>query len=181
MIAVKIDFDEDAFREFSEVLTPLQIQKAINRTTRKTSLWVRTHLLRALGDYDIRRKIVVHRVKVYNKGWRTGADGGTAVKVWFGIDAVEADRIAKPVRMTKGYRVKQWEFPTAFMTKSGRYKGKLYERTTANRLPIIRSKVEIDVPATDAFDVISGKVPDRMRTIALQELSFELKKATGVL
>lgn len=179
MIAVKIDFDDSDFREFSELLNPYAIEAAIKRANRKTALWVRTHLLRKLGDSDIRRKVIVHRVRLYNKGWRGGTDGGSAVKVWFGIDPVQADRIAKPVKMAKGYRVKQWELPTAFIPKTGRSAGKLMERTTKSRLPIRRSQVEIDDQANAAFGEIAPLVPERMRVFAMQELNFELLKFQG--
>lgn len=179
MIGVEIDFDDSQFIKFTEVLTPARIQVAINRAVRKTALWVRTHLLRKIKDEGIRRKIIVHRVRLYNKGWRDGVAGGTAVKVWFGINAVEADRISKPIKMSKGYRVGKWQFPIGFMPKSR--PGKLYERTTSKRLPIERSKVEIDEEANAAFEEIAGQVPDRMRTLAIQELGFEMHKAMGTI
>lgn len=179
MIAVKIDFDGEAFYRFTEELGPAAIEAAIKRANRKTALWVRTHLLRAIKDEGIRRKIIVYRVRLYDKNWRAGGGGGKAIKVWFGVDPVQADRIAKPVKMEKGYRVQRWEFPKAFIPKKGRSAGKLMERDTKNRTPIRRSLVEIDDAANAAFDEISNQVPEKMTQFALQELRYEVYKATG--
>lgn len=177
MIAVKLDFDDSQFEKFTRKLSPAEIQTAINRAVRKTALWVRTHLLRRVKDEGILRRVIAYRVQLYNKAFRQGIEGGKAVKVWFGIDPINADRIAKPVKTSKGYRVKKWEFPGAFMPSSRG--GKLYERTTKNRLPIRRSKVEIDDPANAAFDEIAALVPAKMQEIALQELRFQVFKVLG--
>lgn len=181
MNPVKIDFDDKEFFEFSEVLTPSAIERAMKRAVRKTAKWVRTHLLREVKDIGIKRKIIVHRVRLYNKNWREGIAGGKAAKVWFGVDPLEADRIAKPIKMSKGYRVKKWKFPTAFMPKSGRYAGKLYQRTTKKRLPIMRSKVEIDDAANKAMEKIEPLIPARMRQLVIQELRYEMHKEQGTL
>ncbi|NTU68931.1 MAG: hypothetical protein HGB02_08640 [Chlorobiaceae bacterium] len=179
MIAVKIDFDSADFYRFTEKLGPSSIEAAIKRANRKAALRVRTHLLRAIKDEGIRRKVIVHRVRLYDKSWRAGGGGGKAIKVWFGIDAVNADTIAKPIKMSKGYRVRQWAFPTAFIPKRGRYAGKLMERTTKSRLPIRRSQIEIDEAANKAFNEIATRVPGWMRELALQELRYEVFKVTG--
>ena len=179
MIAVKLDFDDKEFFSFTEKLAPFAIQSAINRAVRKTALWSRTHLLRRIKDEGILRRIIVHRVQLYNKNWRAGIEGGKAVKVWFGINPISADRISRPVKTAKGYRVKKWEFQQAFVPKAGRLAGKLYERTTKNRLPIRRSKVEIDEAGNAAFREVEGLIPARMQELALQELRFEVHKALG--
>ncbi|WP_294348478.1 hypothetical protein [Prosthecochloris sp.] len=182
MNPVKIDFDDEEFFEFSEVLTPSAIERALKRAVRKTSMWVRTHLLREVKDIGVKRKVIVHRVRLYNKAWRESGDGGKAVKVWFGIDPLKADKIARPIRMSKGYRVKKWKFPTAFMpSKNSKYSGKLYQRTTKKRLPIMRSKVEIDEAANKAMEKIEPLIPARMRELAIRELRYEMHKEQGTL
>jgi hypothetical protein len=179
MIDVKIDFDAHEFYRFTEMIGSIQIQNAMNRAVRKAALWVRTHLLRRIKDEGIRRKIIASRVRIYNKDWRAGVDGGKAVKVWFGIDPVFADRIGKPVKTPEGYRIGARQFPGAFIPKNGRYAGKMYQRTTSKRMPIMRSRVEIDEQANRAFDEISAMVPARLNQLVLQELRYEVFKATG--
>ncbi len=183
MIPVKIDFDDKEFFEFSEVLTPSAIERAMKRAVRKTAKWVRTHLSREVKDEtSIKRKVIVGRVKLYNKDWQEGIGDGKAVKVWFGADPIEADRIAKPIKMSKGYRVKKWKFPAAFMpSKNPKYAGKLYQRTTKKRLPIMRSRVEIDDAANKAMEKIEPLIPARMRQLAIQELRYEMHKEQGTL
>lgn len=180
MIAVKIDFDDAEFIRFTETLTPAAIERAMKRATKKAAQWSRTHIGRRVKDQiDLPRKIIVSRVRVYDKGWRNGGGGGPAVKVWFGIDPVKADRVAKPVKTSKGYRVKQWDFPGGFMPPSK--PGKLFQRTTSKRLPIQRSKVEINVQGLAAFKEIEAQVPDRLRALAIQELRYEMHKEQGTL
>lgn len=179
MIAVKLDFDDSEFVGFTEKLGPAAIQSAINRAVRKSALWTRTHLLRRVKDEGILRRIIAYRVQLYNKNWRAGIEGGKAVKVWFGIDPISADRISRPTKLAKGYRVKKWEFSTAFVPQKGRFANKLFERTSKSRFPIRRSKVEIDEAANAAFNEVEALIPARMRELALQELRYEVHKALG--
>jgi hypothetical protein len=138
---------------------------------------------------DLPRKVIAYRLKQYNKAWRMGMDGGTAVKVWFGIDPLKADKIDKPTYNTKtsdigptkpkGYKVRQWEFENAFIPKQGRYAGKLMERTTKNRLPIRRSTVTIDEQGEKAFLAIAEQIPARMEYEAKRELRHQVFKTLG--
>lgn len=180
MIAVKLDFDDADLVKFLEAMGPAQIQAAINRAVRKTALWVRTHLLRRVkDDVGIARKIIAYRAQLYNKAWRSGVEGGKAVKVWFGVDPLKADKIATPKKTAKGYRVQKWEFAPSFVPQAGRFAGKLFERVGKERFPIRRSTVEIDEQGTAAFKEIEGLIPARMREIAIQELRYEMHKAMG--
>lgn len=179
MIAVKLDFDSSEFVRFTEQLGPAAIQSAINRAVRKSALWTRTQLLRRVKDEGIMRRIIAYRVQLYNKNWRSGIEGGKAVKIWFGIDPISADRIARPTKLSKGYRVKKWEFKSAFVPQKGRFAGKLFERSGKSRFPIRRSKVEIDEAGNRAFNEVEGLIPARMQELALQELRYEVHKAMG--
>jgi len=177
MISVGIDFDDKEFIEFTDKLSPGKVGRAMHRTVRETSKWLRTHLLRLVKDEGIKRKAIVHRVQIYNKSWRDGSEKGKAVKVWFGIDPVPADTVGKPVKTSKGYRVKKWKFPGAFMpTKKEGMVGKLYQRTTKQRLPIQRSKIEIDEYAESALKKLEGQIPGRMRELAIRELKAEIRR-----
>ena len=178
MIAVKLDFDSKEFIKFTYELDPAAIQRAIGRAVRKTAAWVRTHLTRNVkNEMDLPRKIIAYRVQQYSKAFRQGIEGGKAVKVWFGIDPLKADRIDTPKKMSKGYRVKKWEFKQGFMPPSRA--GKLYERTTKNRLPIKRATVEINEAGNKAFAEIANQVPAKMEQMALAELRYEVFRATG--
>ena len=177
MIDVKIDFDDALYRDFARFLSTNALQSATRRAVRKTALWVRTQLLRLMKDPDIKRKIIVHRVRLYDKSWRGGGAAGPAVKVWFGVDAINADTLGQPKQAGRGYTVKRFYFEGAFVpSKNPRLAGKLYQRTTAKRLPIMRAKAEIDHMANDAFAQISGKIPSRLRELIRQELNFEIHK-----
>ena len=177
MLAVKVDFDDRALKSFSAGLSVSALERAAKRAVRKTALWVRTQLLRYLRDDGIRRKIIVHRVKLYDKAWRTGGGSGPAVKVWFGVNAVNADELGRPVKTASGYRVRSWQFDAAFMPGiNPRYRGKLYQRTTRHRLPIQRAKVEVDEMANDAFALIVHQIPGRLRELMAQELRYEVEK-----
>ncbi|WP_315383318.1 hypothetical protein [Microvirgula aerodenitrificans] len=180
MIDVKIDFDDAAFGLLSRRLTPAALLAATRRAVRKTALWVRTHLLRRLRDHDIRRKVIIHRIRLYNKNWRNGEGGGPAVKVWFGIDAINADTLAKPRKDAGGYWVKDFYFPGAFVpTINPKFKGKLYSRTTRERLPFQREKIEIEAAANDAFNQIVDQIPGRLQELMRQELNYEVEKMLG--
>lgn len=180
MIDVKIDFDDAAFGQLSRNLTPAALLAATRRAVRKTALWVRTHLLRQLRDPDIKRKIIVHRVRLYDKNWRAGGGGGPGVKVWFGVNAINADTLGKPKATGDGYMVKSFYFEQAFMPiRNAQLKNKLYQRTTRNRLPIQRAKVEIDHMANDAFAMIVDQIPGRLQELMRQELNYEVEKMLG--
>ena len=182
MIDVKIDFDDKDMAALSRGLSGNALGKATKRAVRKTALWVRTHLLRRLKDEGVRRKCIVHRVRVYDKAWREGGGGGFATKVWFGINSIPADTLGKPVKTKTGYRVKSWRFDNAFVpTKNARMAGKLYVRTTARRMPVQRAQVQISAEASAAFAEISSQVPARFRALMLQELRYELLKLTGAI
>lgn len=177
MIDVKVDFDARQLKALSRGLSVSVLERATKRAVRKTALWVRTHLLRYLRDDGIKRKIIVHRVKIYDKEWRHGGGGGPAVKVWFGVNAVNADELGRPIKTGSGYRVKSWHFESAFVpTRNPRFKGKLYRRTTSRRLPIQRAKVEVDEMANDAFAMIVGQIPGRLHELMRQELNYEVSK-----
>lgn len=180
MINVKIDFDDQALIPLTRGLSGSALAKATKRAVRKTALWVRTHLLRKLKDEGMRRKCIVHRVRIYDKAWRAGGGGGFATKVWFGINSIPADTLGKPVKTKTGYRVKSWRFDNAFVpTKNARMAGKLYVRTTARRMPVQRAQVQIDADANAAFSEIAGQVPARFQALMIQELRYELLKLAG--
>lgn len=180
MLDVKLDFDTGPLAALTRGLSTTLLERATKRAVRKTALWVRTHLARDLGDYGIRRKIIIHRIRLYDKAWRSGGGSGPAVKVWFGVDALNADVLGKPVRSGRGYRVKSWRFESAFVpNKNPRFAGKLYQRTTRDRLPIQRAKVEIDHMAGDSFARITELIPDRLHELMRQELNYELHKLAG--
>ncbi|MCX7206505.1 MAG: hypothetical protein NT086_11075 [Proteobacteria bacterium] len=180
MIDIKIDFDDASIKALASGLSLHALERATKRAVRKTALWTRTHLLRELKDGGIRRKMIVHRVRIYDKQWREGSDGGPAVKIWFGISALNADELGKPIKTARGYRVKSWHFEAAFMpSKNSRYNGKLYQRTSKARLPIKRAKVEVDLMANTAFSRITGLIPGRLQTLMQQELNYELHKLAG--
>ncbi|MDR0672515.1 MAG: phage tail protein [Zoogloeaceae bacterium] len=178
MDVFKVDFDDRQWQAFSESLKPERLQIAARRAVRKTSAWVKTHIAREVKDRTkIPKKLIASRVKVYDKNWRDGGGGGYALKVWFGIDPVFADRIA-PARQTKtGVSVGKYRFPGAFIpTKSPRYMGKVYYRTTDNRLPIMRARVEIEGEARPAFEKIKQGIEARLMELMRQELNYELSK-----
>lgn len=177
MIAVTLDFDDLDLRQLARAISPARLRAAIGRAVRKTALWVRTHLLRALKDHGIKRKLVVHRVRLYNKNWRDfehQAQGniGKAVKVWFGTDTVLADQVGRLRREYKGYSVNDYYFPTAFSPASR--PGKLYQRTTSKRLPIMRSKITISHQAEVALQQLEDQVPGKLRAFVLHEMQYAL-------
>ncbi len=176
MIDVKFVFEDVAFAQLANT----SLLAASKRAIRGAGEWYRTQLVRRMGQSGLPRKLLVARVRLHNHNWRTSAAGPPAVKVWFGINPVIADRLGKPRPETKGYSAAGYYFPTGFVPhRSQRYAGKLYHRTTSARLPITRGKVEIAPAATAAWDDLQQQLPARFETLLRRELNYEMHKKFG--
>lgn len=180
MIEVRAAFDDAGFQPLARLLDDGRILSAARRASRKTAGWVRTQMARAIGnEARLPKRILASRGHLYDKGWRTGGGGGVAFKVWFGLDPIFADRIGKPVKLARGYRVGKHSFKTAFMPRRGRYAGKLYHRTTDARLPIMRARVEIDELGRRVFERLEPQIEARFRALVEHELRYEIMKMEG--
>ncbi|MDR2164586.1 MAG: phage tail protein [Zoogloeaceae bacterium] len=180
MDALRIDLEDAEFKRMIAHLSAPALTKATRRATRKTAAWVRTHLARkAANQAQIPRRIIATRIRLYNQNWRSGG-GGTAVKVWFGLNPVFADTIGKATQGAGGVKVGSFYFPSAFIPgKNPRFAGKVYQRSTAHRLPIMRSRVEMEGDGRAAYDAIRKSIEPRFVEIMRQEINYELLKAAG--
>lgn len=181
MLALKVDFDDAASRQFAQSLNEARLIAASRRASKKAASWMHTQVSRAVADEAKfpRRLIKMTRGKVYDKGWRRSGDSGYAYKVWLGLNPVAADRLGTPTRLRKGYSVRGRRFPDAFMPTRGRFADKLYRRTTKSRLPIQRVRVEWDQIGRSAFEQQIPRLQSRYRELMLQELRFEALRAAG--
>lgn len=182
MLALKIDFDDAAFRQFVQSLNEARLIAASRRASKKAASWMHTQVSRAVADEAKfpRRLIKMTRGRIYDKGWRRSGDSGYAYKVWLGLDPIAADRLGTPRKLRKGYAVRGRRFPEAFMPKRGRYAEKLYQRTTKSRLPIQRVRVEWDQIGIRAFNQQIPRLQSRYRELMLQELRFEVMRVAGL-
>lgn len=182
MQAIKVDFDDAAFKQFAATLGEPQLLSAARRATKKAAGWMHTQVSRQVADEAKfpRRFIKVTRGKVYDKGWRRGGGSGYAYKVWLGLNPVVADKLGTPRKLVKGYAVGKHRFRDAFMPGKGRYAGKLYRRTTRSRLPIQRVRVEWESIGRKAFLSVMPRLQVRYRELMLQELRFEALRAAGM-
>lgn len=183
MLALKADFDDRALRQFAQALSEAHLLAAARRASSKAARWMHTQISRQVADEARfpKRLIKVTRGKVYDKGWRRkSADSGYAYKVWLGLNPVAADTLGKPRQLRKGYAVGKRRFPDAFMPKRGVYAGKLYQRTTPNRMPIQRVRVEWEEIGRRVFEQQIPRLQVRYRELMLQELRFEVLRAAGV-
>lgn len=177
MIEVRADFDSSELQPLARLLDDGRVTAAARRAAKKTAGWVRTHMARALGnEAKLPKRILASRGKLYDKG---RADGGSAFKVWFGLDPIFADRIGAAQKLARGYRVGRHTFKGAFVPGRGRYAGKLYHRTTDARLPITRARVEIDEAGKRVFKRLEPEIEGRFMALLQQELNYEIVKTEG--
>jgi hypothetical protein len=171
MITLALDFNNAGITRLATGLSQQVIDTATKRAVRKTAVWMRGVMAKnASATTQLPKRILASRIQLYKKG------DGHAMKVWLGANPVIADTIATPRKLAQGYAVGKHTFPNAFMPQSGRYAGKLYQRTTAKRLPIQRVKVEIENEGKAAFDAAALQVEARFLEIMRHEINYEISK-----
>jgi hypothetical protein len=181
MDSIRIDFNDAQFKRSVEYLSGNALNMAIRRAVKKTANWIRTHVGMKLKDKtQIPRALFTARIRSYDQDWRSSGGGGSAVKVWFGFNPVFADRISKARQTASGVTIGKRKYPGAFIpTKSPRFAGKVYQRTTDHRLPIMRPRVEIENEGRAIYEEIRPQIEARLMELLRQEVNYELQKAVG--
>ncbi|WP_289141164.1 phage tail protein [uncultured Pseudomonas sp.] len=184
-----------ALREFGQ-LVPKAAAAAQRRAINKTLGWLRTHIARAVGKQErIAIGAVRQRLRAYP------VSGGTMRgKLWFGVNAIEANRIGKARQTRAGVSVAGRRYQGAFFkqvygsspdiwirtsskhfnstdypdSSQGRRRSGFVEESD-NRFPLAKAKVSLD-QVRPHFDSWIKRADERLLEILKQELNFELQK-----
>lgn len=184
-----------ALREFG-LLVPKAAAAAQRRAINKTLGWLRTHIARVVGKQErIAIGAVRQRLRAYP------VSGGTMRgKLWFGVNAIEANRIGKVRQTRAGVSVAGRRYQGAFFkqvygnspdiwirtsskhfnstdypdSSQGRRRSGFVEESD-NRFPLAKAKVSLD-QVRPHFDSWIKRADERLLEILKQELNFELPK-----
>lgn len=173
---ITIDFDLSKIEKLAAGLTEKQMLAAWRRALRKTSRWVHTQVARQMSQQTkIPQKAIKARLRTYMSGQNTTA------KVWLGASALQPKHLGKVRQTSKGVTAGRFRFPGAFTRKIKDPHGVVFRRVGKSRLPIERVLHPIDDPAEAVFNDVAKKIDDRLMTILLQEVNYEIHKATNVI
>lgn len=184
-----------ALQEFAQ-LVPKAAAAAQRRAINKTLGWLRTHVARAVGKQErIAIGAVRQRLRAYPV---TGGD--MRGKLWFGINAIEANRIGRARQTGAGVSVAGRRYQGAFFKKVYGSNADIWIRTSSkhfnttdypdtsqgrrrsgfveendNRFPLAKAKVSLE-QVRPHFDAWVKRADERLLEILTQELNFELQK-----
>ncbi|MCF6766611.1 hypothetical protein L3V82_12610 [Thiotrichales bacterium 19S3-7] len=129
------------------------VSTAINRAAKT----VRGRLAKDIAaELDIKQKIIRQRLQFYRKS-------KSEVKLWFGLNPIELDRLGKPSKSKADVIIKGIRIDNAFINKQGKVK----LRQTMNRPSIeINQKVEA---------IIQRRLPYYFREAFFKQLNEILK------
>jgi len=153
--------------------TPVASNRAAYRAINKTLKWVDTRARRALAaEFGLpvsalkkaRRLTTIRAIPRRLSG-----------VIWYGVSPIKASYFGKPRQTKKGAKAGKHVFPGAFVAtmKSG-HTG-IYTRRGTARLPID----EATVPLNNAQSIVApidALIPERLKTVFIQELNYELSK-----
>lgn len=196
-LRVEIDVDE-AFRILRQ-LTPSAMRNAWRRTLRKTHVWIKGQVAKAVSkNSKIPQKVLRSRIYFFLKSYDTG-------KVWLGLNAVEADRLGIARQTRTGVTAGRHQFKSAWIYNSkwvGKHKtvrirhrdgtienrsyttsdlnsGLVMRRVGKARLPYQRVKYDWADSGESAFRAVAALAEQRLLTILKQEVNYEIQKAIG--
>ncbi len=184
MLKLELDLGKElAYLESMLLESRPNIQKAIDRSLRKTSAWLETHSKRELKR-ELRVPLHTLSVRFHHKFYLN--DGERAIVVWFGIDPISAGALGNSRRNKKGLKVGSHQFDGAFWAtmKSGheevfrRSKTKNVKRIRPDgqwtTLPINGVKHHIDESSTEIFNRYYKRAQARFSVVLRQQLKFIL-------
>jgi hypothetical protein len=166
MISLHVELSglEDVMRDIEAM--PAQIDRAMKRTIRKGTQYAAGQVIRGLATANnIPQRILRNRrVKT-----RIGDELGS---VWIGHNPVAVSYLGTPRQTKSGAKVGARAFPGAFVATMPTGHTGVFRRRGQSRLPIQEVMQPLD-KAGQVADEVVNRLPDRLRTILLQELNFE--------
>lgn len=163
-------------------LTPRAIDSALGRATWKTARTLNKEIAAQVRqEAQIPSKVTKRRLKTYRK------EAKTEQKIWLGLFQTAAGRLGKPSAPKQGrnkgtVKVGRRVFPGAFILKGAGSQpgGGSYDKVM-KRTPDGVKEVMVDWSDTGekAMRRAAAGGGDRLKTVAAQEINFELQKALG--
>lgn len=154
-------------------LSPKAMQNAWRRSLRKTHVWIKGQVAKAVSkNSKIPQKVLRSRIYFFLKSYDTG-------KVWLGLNAVEAERLGYPRQTRTGITAGRFRFQSAWVMKRVAPDGPVYRRTGKARLPYERVKYDWADAGESAFRSVATLAEQRLLTILKQEVNYEIQKAIG--
>lgn len=170
---LRVEIDVDRALRILRELSPNMMQNAWRRTLRKTSVWIKGQVAKAVSkDSKIPQKVLRSRIYFFLKSYDTG-------KVWLGLNAVEADRLGTPRQTRTGVTAGRHQFKSAWTMRKRVPNGPVYRRTGKARLPYERVKLDWAESGESAFRSVAALAEQRLLTILKQEVNYEIQKAIG--
>lgn len=180
-------------------LSPKAMQNAWRRTLRKTHVWIKGQVAKAVSkNSKIPQKVLRSRIYFFLKSYDTG-------KVWLGLNAVEADRLGIARQTRTGVTAGRHPFKSAWIYRSNvsgknrrikirhrdgsvetksyqandRNDGLVMRRTGKSRLPYERVRYDWADTGESAFRSVAALAEQRLLIILKQEVNYEIQKAIG--
>jgi len=154
--------------------TEKQATVASMRSLNKTALWLRTQATREISkNRRITQKIVRQRLRVLK-----ASRGQLRSQVLASLGGVTATKVGKPRQTRTGAKVKQYNFPGAFVaTMPGGHTG-IYKRKRKTRLPIRELTVPLEPESSDIIEsFLDNGVMQRFEVLFRRELKFLVQKS----
>jgi len=190
--------DLKAFQDFA-ALVPKAAAAAQRRAINKTLRWLATQIARAVGRQE---RIAVAAVRQRLRAYPVSG-GANSGKLWFGLNAMEANRIGRPRQNRSGVSVAGRRFQGAFFKKVYGNSADVWIRTASkhfdasdypdsdvsgaggassgwiaehgSRFPLAKAKVSLE-QARPHFESWIRKADEQLLHVLQQELNFELQK-----
>ena len=143
------------------------------RSLNKTALWLRTQATREISkNRRITQKIIRQRLRILKASRRQ-----LKSHVLASLGGVTATKVGKPRQTKTGARVKQYDFPGAFVaTMPGGHTG-IYKRKRKTRLPIRELSIPLEPESSDIIEsFLDSRVKERFETIFRHELRFLMQR-----
>lgn len=170
---LRVEINSDKALRILHQLTPSAMKNAWRRTLRKTNVWIKGQVAKAVSkDSKIPQKVLRGRIYFFLKSYDTG-------KVWLGLNAVEAERLGNPKQTRSGITAGRFRFQSAWVMKRVAPDGPVYRRTGKARLPYERVKYDWADAGEAAFRSVAALAEQRLLTILKQEVNYEIQKAIG--
>lgn len=175
MIAVRVSADELYAVQRTLNATNAQIDRAAVRSVNKTLSWIGSQGRRDLSaKHDLPLKTLRGRVRLGKA--RGGDPSGSA---WFGVRPIKAVHAGRPLQSIGGAKVRGHFFPGSFVARMPTGHLGIFKRRGPARLPIDEQMIYLH-ESQSILDGIAQHAPDRLRSIYVQELNYELNvRGTG--
>ncbi|MDA0782413.1 MAG: phage tail protein [Proteobacteria bacterium] len=143
------------------------------RSLNKTALWLRTQATRKISkNKRITQKIIRQRLRVL-KASRSQLKS----HVLASLGGVTATKVGKPRQTRTGAKVKQYNFPGAFIATMPSGHTGIYKRKRKTRLPIRELSIPLEPESSDIIEsFLDNGVKERFETIFRRELKFLVQR-----